>query len=239
MPKGETGYVAQVTTGLIGFDWSDTNPDRHPAPKWGGPSVGTIGDPFRGFEHTHESEPERALLTVLISLPNVVRIREQRKVEYELPDGTHHYTFDVEVDWADGIREVIAVRQTIDGLHRDDTVQVVKTICAQHGNRIAHDYRAVTYETLDPYAVLNGREIVDCGRDHDHAGKDAVRKALRRLGPVTTLREVATATGLGQPGVRAAVALLQSGILMNPPGKWLDLDLPLENRGSGGGVREQ
>ncbi|SFM31148.1 hypothetical protein [Methylobacterium pseudosasicola] len=238
MPKGETGYVAQAATGLIDFDWSDTDPDRRPTAKWGGASVGSIGDPFRGFEHGYESEPERAVLTVLISLPGVSLIREQRTVAYHLPDGGHHYTIDIHVEWMDGVREVVAVRQTDEALQRDDTVHVIKTICAQHGNRLADDYRAVTYETLDPFQVMNGREIIECGRDHDHAGRRAIRTALPGLGQVTTLREVATATGLGQRGVRAAVALLQSGVLVNPPGKLLELDLPLGNRLSGR-VRER
>ncbi|MCP1548436.1 MULTISPECIES: hypothetical protein [Methylorubrum] len=223
----------------MGFDWSDTDPDRHPAPKWGGASVGSIGDPFRGFEHTYESEPERAVLTVLISLPGVLRIREQRTVKYRMADVDRPYTFDIHVDWVGGVREVIAVRQTTEGLLGDETVEIVKTICAQHGSRLADDYRAVTYETLDPFAVLNGRDIIECGRDRDEAGKAAIRKALPGLGPVTTLREVAMATGLGPRGVRAAKALLQSGILMNPPGKRLDLDLELGNRISGRSPREQ
>jgi hypothetical protein len=46
-------------------------------------------------------------------------------------------------------------------------------------------------------------------------------------------------TGLGQRGVRAAVALLQSGILMNPPGKRLCLDLLLENRVRMDGAEDQ
>ncbi|MGY2049165.1 hypothetical protein [Methylobacterium sp. JK268] len=176
---------------------------------------------------------------MLISLPGVVRIREQRSVRYERVGSQHVYTFDILVDWANGVREAIAVKQTFEGLHRDETVAIVEAICAQKGSRLADDYRAITYETLDPVAVLNGRYIVACGRDHDHAGLRTVRAVLPGLGPVTSLREVALAVGLGQRGVRAAAALLQSGILMNPPGKRLGLDLPLENRVSGGAAPNQ
>ena len=228
-----TGQVAQAATGLVGYDCSDTSPDRRPKPKWRGASVGTISDPFRGFVHYFESETERAVLTVLFSLPGVARIREQRAVRYERVGSQHVYTFDILVDWTDGVREAIAIRQTFEGLHSDETVAIVEAICAQSGSRLADNYRAITYETLDPVAVLNGREIVACGRDHDHAGLRAVRSVLPELGPITSLREVAKATGLDQRGVRAAIALLQSGILMNPPGERLDLDLPLENRVSG------
>jgi hypothetical protein len=223
----------------VGYDCSDTDPDRRPAPTWGGASVGTIVDPFRGTVHTYESEPERAVLTVLISLPGVLGIREQRTVSYVLAGVHRRYTFDIVVEWRDGLREAIAVRQSDRGLHADDTVEVVKAICAQHGAKLADDFRAITYETLDPVAVLNGRQIIRCGRDHDYAAQSAVRGALRRLGPATTLREVAIASGHGQRGVRAAVALLQSGIIVSPPGERLRLDLPLENRVPGAGVREQ
>ncbi|WP_437871006.1 hypothetical protein ACSD7O_17405 [Methylorubrum extorquens] len=189
--------------------------------------------------HTYESETERAVLTVLISLPGVLRIREQRTVRYSMGGVERVYTFDILVDWVGGVRQAIAVKQTTDALYADDTVAVVDAICAQHRAKLADDYRAVTYESLDPVAVLNGRLILRCGRDHDYAAMDAVRRALTRLGPATTLREVAVATGLGRRGVRAAVALLQSGVLMNPPGKRLDLDLPLENRAPAGDAREQ
>lgn len=216
----------------MGHDCEYTDPDRRPAPKWGGASVGTVVDPFRGTVHVYESEPERAVLTVLISLPGVLSIREQRTVYHDLRGVQRPYTFDLIVEWVCGRREAVAVRQTVEGLHRDDTVEVIKAICAQHGARFADDYRAVTYETLDPVAVLNGREILRCGRDHDHTGKNAVRQALPRLGHITTLREIADTTALGQRGVRAAVALLQSGILGVPAGERLRLDLPLENRRS-------
>lgn len=228
----------QAATGLVGYDCSDTKPDRQPAPKWGGASVGTIVDPFRGFVHVYESETERAVLTVLISLPGVLAIREQRTEKYVLAGVEHRYTFDIVVHWSDGLREAIAIRQSVDGLHADDTIEVISVICVQQGARFADDYRAITYETLDPVAVLNGRLILRCGRDHDHAARSAVRRALTLLGPVTTLREIAIATDLGQRGVRAAVALLQSGILMNPPGERLGLDLQLENRASDG-IRKQ
>ena len=187
-------------------------------------------DPFRGVEYVYESEPERAVLTVFASLAGVRRIREQRTVRYDRGGVQHLYTFDIIVEWENGFREAIAVRQTEAALLADDTVDVIKAICAQRGPEIADDYRAITYETLDPVAVLNGRQILRCGRDHDYVGQAAVRKALASLGPITTFREIAAATGLGHRGVRAATALLQSWILANPPEERLDLDLPLENR---------
>lgn len=223
----------------MGYDCSGTEPDRRPTPKWGFASVGTLTDPFRGRVYVYESEPERAVLTVLISLPGVRRIREQRTVEYVLGGTPRAYTFDVFVEWKDGLREAIAVRQTEADLRADDTLKVIAAICAQHGAKLADDYRTITYETLDPVAVLNGRFILRCGRDHDYAGQEATRAALRRLGAVTTLREVAEATGLGARGARAAVALLQSGILASPPGERLRLDLPLENRIPAGTARDQ
>ncbi|CAO4164090.1 hypothetical protein [Methylorubrum populi] len=120
--------------------------------------------------YLYESETERAVLTVLASLPGVRCIQEQRTVRYVLGGAQRSYTFDVIVEWSDGFREAIAIRQTISALHADDTLEVIEAICTQHGALLADDYRTVTYETLDPVAVLNGRLILRCGRDHDHAG---------------------------------------------------------------------
>lgn len=170
------------------------------------------------------------MLTVLASLPGVRRIQEQRTVRFVLRGVERTYTFDVIAEWSDGFREAIAIRQTLAALHSDDTLEVIEAICAQRGSAVADDYRSVTYESLDPVAVLNGRLILRCGRDHDHAGQGAVRKALRCLGRATTIREIAEAAGMGPRGARAAVALLQSGLLTNPLGEKLGLDLPLENR---------
>lgn len=201
--------------------------------------MGTLTDPFRGKVHVYESEPERAVLTVLISLPGVLRIQEQRTVECRLDRSRRSYTFDTLVEGTDGRRKAIAVKQTEAALRADDTLAVIAAISTQHGAKLADDYRAVTYETLDPVAVLNGRLILRCGRDRDHAGQDAVRTALRGLGVVTTLREIAEATGLGVRGARAAVALLQSGVLASPHGERLRLDLPLENRIPAGNGQDQ
>lgn len=190
-------------------------------------------DPFRGTVHHYESEAERAFLTVLISLPGVVRIREQRTVRYRLGGIDRTYTFDVVVDWACGTRVAYAVKATTNELRAGDTPAILTAVGAQLGTRFAHQYRAVTNDTLDPVALLNARLIVRCGRDHDYAAMDVVRDSLPRLGRSATLREVAEATGLGRRGVRAAVALIQSGVLANPGGARLDLDLPLESRSLG------
>jgi hypothetical protein len=203
--------------------------------------VGTLTDPFRGCIYRYESETERAFLTLLISLPGVLRIREQRSVSYELAGSSRTHTLDVIVEWVGGIREAFAVKHSTDALSRGETPTgtVLAALSVQHGIRIAHDYRAVTNDTLDPVAVLNARLIVRCGRDNDRAGMEVVRKVLAGLGPTTTLREAAVATSLGMRGFRAAVALIQSGILANPGGERLSLELSLENRAAGNNAWKQ
>lgn len=136
------------------------------------------------------------------------------------------------VTWTDGTREAFSVKHSEEALATDGVETVLQAIHAEHGAKIADDFRTITYEGLDPVAVLNGRLILRCGRDRDHAGMEAIREALQRLGPATTLREIAVASGLGQRGVRAAVALLQSGILTSPAGERLRLDLPLTSHAS-------
>ncbi|MCJ2026449.1 hypothetical protein [Methylobacterium sp. J-067] len=241
MPEEGNGQAATASTGLVGHDCIGTDPDRCPAPKWRGPSVGTIVDPFRGCVHHYESETERAFLTLLISLPGVLRILEQRSVRYDLAGSSHLHTLDVIVDWVGGVREAFAVKHSSEALSRGrtPTATVLAALSVQHGARIAHDFRAVTNDTLDPVAVLNARLVVRCGRDHDHVGMEMARKALAGLGPTTTLRDVAIATGLGMRGFRAAVALIQSGVLANPGGERLDLDVSLENRAAGNNAWKQ
>ncbi|TNC11693.1 hypothetical protein FF100_18835 [Methylobacterium terricola] len=151
-------------------------------------------------------------------------------MRYHLDGDPRVHFIDFIVEWADGRREAFAVKHSEAAVAADGVEAVLRAICAEHGAEIADDFRTVTYETLDPVAVLNGRLILRCGRDRDHAALKAVQAALTRLGPGTTFREVALASGLGQRGVRAAVALLQSGILASPPGERLHLDLPLTNR---------
>ena len=216
---------------LGSVDYTDTNPDRRPSPKKVGPKVGTFPEPFRGVWYGYESEPERAVLTVLATQPSVRAIREQVKVHVpQQGGGQKPYYMDVVTEDHAGRKTAWAVRQTEADLARDDTIGKLQAIRSAHGSRFAHEYRVVTYETLDPVAVLNGRQILDCGRDLDQVGREAVLDALLRLGPSVTLDQIAGATGLGERGRRAATALLASGLLVSPPGERLRPDLPLENR---------
>jgi hypothetical protein len=226
-----TTSIDSIGAHLVGIEYVDTAPDRRPSPKRFGPSVGIVVDPFRRALYGYESEPERAVLTVLASLPGVRRISVQRKVRYRFRGVARTYTFDIVVQWWSGWREAFAVKQSDnDLLDADDTLHVLKAISEQYGTRLADDYRVVTYDTLDPVAVMNGRVILRCGRDQDHAAMDVVRATLARLGPVVTLAEVAEQSCMGKRGLRAAVALIQSGLLMPPRGERLRVDLPLENR---------
>jgi hypothetical protein len=210
----------------------DTAPDRRPPPKKNGASVGEMVDPFLRKRHWFESEPERAVLTVLMTQWWVAGIQEQVTVAYRWKGRKRSYTFDLIVDTHDRRRIAYAVKRTEADLLKDDTVEILKATSAQHGAEVADEYRVVTYESLDPTAVVNGRIILRCGRDHDAAAQDRVGETLKRLGSSVTLAEIGTVSGLGQRGLRAAIALIRSGILRCPPGERLALNLPLENRGS-------
>ena len=214
----------------MGVDYVDTDPDRRPAAHKNGPSVGDIPDPFRGASYGYESGPERWFLTVATVMPNVVAIREQRLVRYRFRGLPRKYVFDAWLQWSNGRRVAYAIRDSERNLHRDDTVEVVKAIRDQLGSDFADDYRLVTYASLCPAAVRNARAILKCGRALDFEGQDAVRAALPHLGGEVTLEEVAEATGLEERGFRAALALIQSGVLIPPPGQELRPDLPLLNR---------
>ncbi len=174
------------------------------------------------------------MLTLLLSLPSVAKAREQVSVRYRWKGIVRTYTIDVVVRLRNGRRVAFAVKRSMPELLRDDTIAIIEAIAAEHGARVADEYRTVTYESLDPVALENAKLILACGRDHDIAGQRLVGEILADLGQTVSLREIAEASGLGGRGVRAAVALIQSGILMPPRGEHLALDLPMENRSSPG-----
>lgn len=172
------------------------------------------------------------MLTILISMPDVVTIREQVSVNYQWRGRIRKYTFDIVAEERDRHRVAYAVKHSDEALLRDDTIEIVETIAAEHGSKVADEFRTVTYESLDPIALENAKLILDCGRDHDLEAQRLVTKILADLGPTVTLRDIAEASGLGDRGVRAAIALIQSGILMLPRGRDLTIDLPMQNRGT-------
>lgn len=215
---------------LRGTNYDGTDPGRRPRPHFHGPSVGTIPDPIRRARYMYESEPERAVLTVLASQSWVRRIREQVKVDYSWEGSKRSYFVDVVADDQSGRRIAFAVRQFERDFHRDDTLAILNAISRQHGRAMADEFRAVAYETLDPVAVLNGRTILRCARDRDEHAQAVVHDALASLGRQVTLREIARWTGLKDRAVRAAIATFATGSLMNPRGTLIELDLQLENR---------
>jgi len=215
-----------------GICYESTSPDRRPAPKKVGAPVGEFTDPFRHHRHVHESEPERAVLTLLFSRADVDDIREQVTVRYTWRGAVRRYTFDVVVKLHKGPRIAYAVKRSERELLRDDTIEILKAIEVEHGSRIADAYRTVTYESLDPVALENARLIVRCGRDQDIAAQRRVRECLADLPATVTLERIAQASGIGHRGLRAAIALIQSGILVLPCGQPLASNLPMVNRGT-------
>lgn len=106
---------------------------------------------------------------------------------------------------------------------------VLTAIKARHGSRFADDYRFVSFQSLDPATVLNAKLIHRCGDELDEDARRAVRAVLPGLGPETTAAEIGRATGLDARGMRAAFALIPSGVLVNLPGRQITFDSPLTN----------
>lgn len=216
---------------LVGYWYRSTSPDRNPAPKKDGAPVGVLTDPFRLRKYVYESLSERAVLILFIALSDVVEIREQVTKKYRRHGGERSYTFDIVVRMRSGRVIAWAVKRTEEELMGDDTCEILKAIHAEHGTSFADEYRSVTYEKLDPVALKNAKFIVDCGGDQDVAAQARVRDVLADLPAMVTPRQIGEATKLGCRGARAAIALIQSGILGVPPGRELNADRPLENRG--------
>lgn len=187
-------------------------------------------DPFRKKIHYTESAPERCVLTLLIAMSDVMEIREQVRVPFILEGIRREHFLDVVVRMRDGRIIAFAVKATEADLRRGDTIAILEAIAAQHGAAVAHEYRGVSRESLDPIALDNARVILRCGRDPDARGRRIVGDLLSTLGPSVTLREIALASRMGVRGLRAAVALIQSGLLAPPRGSRLAQDLPLANR---------
>lgn len=199
------------------------------SPQKKGPQVGTVGDPFRHRTYSYESEAERTVITVIGSFPSVVAIEEQVKVDYRL-DGVEHVHFmDLRVTHRGGKRIAYFVKAQEKDRVRFGADGVLGAICARHGTRFADDYRFVSFEGLDPATVVNAELITRCGRHGDREALRAARAALPGLGPEVTATEIGLATGMDVRGMRAAFALIPSGILLNPPGEQLRFDTPLTN----------
>lgn len=191
---------------------------RTPRPKKRGSRVGFIVDPFRRIRIWYESALEEAILLCLVASPAVTKVEEQQRIRYRDADGADWtYTSDFRVTWRSGRVSTIEAKYVADAV-KGRTTERLELIAANAIDGMTDDYRIVTERDVDEVSIANARDIVGCGLDDDVLGKRHVADVLKRLPSTTTLAEVVDASGLGVRGYRAAVALLQSGVLSLGPG---------------------
>ncbi|KQT48995.1 hypothetical protein ASG43_09190 [Aureimonas sp. Leaf454] len=198
---------------------------RFPAPRKRGSRTGFVVDPFRRRSIVFESGLENQGINVLVAAPQVAEIEEQvRPVRFLDRAGIDRsHCFDVRVRLICGRRVAIAFKYEEDA-HRDGLAELLQTIAQQafeedaNGNRVpfADEYRIVTERHLDGIRVRNAEMVVECGSDFDEEGQAIVRDRLAGAPRSFALGEVGRMTGLGSRGFRAAVALVQAGIVEVP-----------------------
>lgn len=92
---------------------------------------------------------------------------------------------------------------------------VLKTIAATVGDTFADEYCLLTEVDLDRVTIANARDIVGCALDFDFEAQQAVRDYLSHAPSEVRLRDCNAALNDGDRGLRAAKALIPSGILVN------------------------
>ena len=190
--------------------------------------VGTWQDPFRRREVWYDSGLEAKLLLVLIAAPDVVEIREQQRADFVLGGKKRHHFFDCVVRWTDNWRSACAIKY-----EKDVTPELeddLDAIADQRGDAFADDVRILTEKYTDIAGIKNAARIVQCGLDYDEEAKEFVLGELARLDEMVCLRNLDHLGGDGARASRAAIALIQRGVLAVRPGDVIGPDTLLCNR---------
>ncbi|MFD2053646.1 hypothetical protein ACFSQT_11265 [Mesorhizobium calcicola] len=184
-------------------------------------------DPFRRRSIWFESDLEESALVVLLTLAETQEIREQQKAEYIQHGKKRKHYFDFVQRQASGrIAYAVKYEQDVD----DDLRETLRLISEQQGDRFADEFRILTEKDLTLAQIENAREILAYASDFDFEGQALVTAALQGLPARVLLADVVRVTGLGERGRRAAVALVQKGLLKVPANVRLTDNALLVNR---------
>lgn len=209
--------------------YADSVADRRPSPRKRGSSVGSVADPFRRRRIFFESRLEYRHLMVLIANPNVVDIREQQTCSYFAGGRRHRYTADLLTTFKSGLRVAYEVKYRAD-VSRSNADVLLEEVAAQVGDSFADEYRLLTELHINDAIVANSEAIIWCARDFDASGQEIVRSMLCGAPGQMTLQEIGERSGLGGRGQRAAIALIQQGVLSFDPAQALSPRCLLQNR---------
>jgi hypothetical protein len=199
-------------------DIEDSVANRVPKPKKRNSKIGSVVDPFRRRRVWFESALEESALVVLLTLPETLEVREQQAAEYVQCGRKRVHYFDY-VQELDSCRIAYAVKYEIDV--DDELRETLSLVAQQLGDRFADEFRIFTEKDLTRTLVENAQDVLDAARDFDVEGQLLAVAALQALPPRVTLTDIARASGHGKRGRRAAVALVQKGLLKVPPNERL------------------
>lgn len=208
--------------------YADSVADRKPPARKRGSSVGGVADPFRRRVIYFESGLEHRHLLTLIVNPAVVDIREQQTRYYRVGQRRQHYTTDFLVTFRNRRKVAYEVKYEVDVV-KEGTEALLEEVAMYVGDDLAEEYSLLTELDVNDLAVANAETIIACGRDFDLAGQEIVRALLMRAPATMTLGEIGERSGLGARGERAAMALIQQGILRFDPAEALSPTVKLSN----------
>ncbi len=144
--------------------------------------------------------------------PGVVELMEQQRVHY-LSNGilrTHY--LDLVLRFRNGNRVAFSIKYEEDR-EKSDLNAELQAVSDYEGDRVANAYRILREENVNLLEFKNAEQIISCAKDHDVEAQQAVRNCLPKMGKLASPRDIGSFTRLGRRGERAAIALLQSGIL--------------------------
>jgi hypothetical protein len=190
-----------------------------------GSKIVRLVDPFRKREIQAESGLEEAVALILIARSDLREIREQQRPDVAASSKARRYFVDFLTVDRDGRKVAYEVKYAQDV--EAATKERLEILARDAGDSFAAEFRLVTEKDLSAVAIENARLIVDCGSDADLDAQDVVRDSVVGQGGHTTARRIGVETGLGARGVRAAFALIQSGLFKPARGAPLDQDTVL------------
>ncbi|TRC89706.1 hypothetical protein FJV80_07905 [Mesorhizobium sp. WSM4310] len=205
-----------------------------PQPKKRDSKVGFVTDPFRMRRVWYESGLEESVAYFLLAKPETLELREQQKVQY-FQHGLRRIHWIDFIQRQSGSRIAYAVKYQIDV--DEDLREALRLASEQVGDRIADEFRIFTEKDLTFTQIENAKDILACGGDYDFEGQSIVAALLRRLPSQVSLDEIVEASGLGNRGWRAAVTLIQKGLLVIPANVRLGDQAILVNHGAQHGRR--
>ncbi len=176
----------------------------------------------------YESALERNWLQVLVASPEVRDIREQQELDIPSDEGRpSRHVFDIVVEQTDGIIKAKACK------YQRDVTPELKALMQRAADRVgdafADFYEIESERGLTRTMIWNARKVISCALDFDHAAQEAIRRALSGLGSRVSLAEFDAIVGDGERGSRAAISLIQAGLLAVPAGGRIGFITELRN----------